>query len=85
MTHPDLLILDEATEGLAPLIVREIWSTIAQIRSTGMATLVVDRNYRQVLAQTDRCVVLEKGRVVVAGRSAEFALEPKALTRYLGV
>ena len=50
MTNPRLLILDEATEGLAPLVVAEIWRVVAGIRATGIATLIVDRNYRQVLA-----------------------------------
>src|SRR6187397_1563141 len=63
MTNPRLLILDEATEGLAPLIVAEIWRVIAEIRGTGIATLIVDRNARAVLAHTDRAVVLEKGLV----------------------
>src|SRR6478672_2185833 len=53
MTNPDLLILDEATEGLAPLVVQEIWRVIARIRETGISTLIVDRNYRAVLAHTD--------------------------------
>ena len=61
MTNPDVMLLDEATEGLAPLVVREIWRIIGAIRATGIASLIVDRNYRSVLAHTDRCVVLEKG------------------------
>jgi len=85
MTHPQLLILDEATEGLAPLIVAEIWRVIAQVRATGLSTLVVDRNVRRVLAQTDQGVVLEKGRVVRAGTSAELASDDAALARWLGV
>ncbi|QGD43975.1 ABC transporter ATP-binding protein [Bordetella holmesii] len=85
MTNPDLLILDEATEGLAPLIVAEIWSIIALIRASGMSTLVVDRNFRAVLAHTDRCVVMEKGQLVEAGNSAELAGQPHLLTRHLGV
>ncbi|MBL8316692.1 MAG: ABC transporter ATP-binding protein [Rubrivivax sp.] len=67
MTHPELIILDEATEGLAPLIVAEIWRVIGQIRASGMATLIVDRDYRRVLAQSDRALVLQKGQVVLAG------------------
>src|SRR5206468_6535147 len=54
MTNPDLLLLDEATEGLAPLIVREIWRVITRIRETGISTLIVDRNHGAVLAHTDR-------------------------------
>ena len=85
LTNPRLLILDEATEGLAPLIVAEIWRVIAEIRGTGIATLIVDRNARAVLAHTDRAVVLEKGLVVMAGDSAALAAESEALARHLGV
>ena len=85
MTNPTLLILDEATEGLAPLIVAEIWRVIAAIRATGISTLIVDRNHRAVLANTDRAVVLEKGLIVKAGASSELANDSDALTRYLGV
>jgi len=85
MTNPRLLILDEATEGLAPLIVAEIWRVIADIRASGIATLVVDRNYRAVLAHTDRAVVLEKGQIVLAGASSELADNAGALSRWLGV
>ena len=85
MTNPLLLILDEATEGLAPLIVQEIWRVIGDIRTTGIATLIVDRNVRAVLAHTDRAVVLEKGQVVLQGDSAVLAADPDALTRLLGV
>ena len=85
MTNPRLLILDEATEGLAPLIVAEIWRVIAEIRGTGIATLIVDRNARGVLAHTDRAVVLEKGVIVMAGDSTALATETEALARHLGV
>jgi branched-chain amino acid transport system ATP-binding protein len=85
MTNPDLMIFDEATEGLAPLIVAEIWRTIADIRAAGIASLVVDRNYRAVLANTDRAIVLEKGRVVMEGASVDLAADPQALHRHLGV
>ena len=84
MTHPELVILDEATEGLAPLIVAEIWRVIGQIRASGIATLIVDRDYRKVLAQSDRALVLQKGQVVLAGDSA--TLQGSAeLAGYLGV
>ena len=85
MTNPKLLVLDEATEGLAPLIVAEIWRVIAEIRTTGIATLIVDRNARAVLAHTDRAVVLEKGVIVMAGESAALASQGEALARHLGV
>ena len=83
MTNPLLLILDEATEGLAPLIVAEIWRVISEIRATGISTLIVDRNYRAVLAHTDRALVLEKGQVVMQGASD--ALDGEELGQRLGV
>jgi branched-chain amino acid transport system ATP-binding protein len=83
MTNPRLLILDEATEGLAPLIVAEIWRVVGAIRATGISTLIVDRDFRKVLAHTDRALVLEKGRVVMDGDSATLA--PDELARRLGV
>ena len=84
MTHPDLVILDEATEGLAPLIVAEIWRVIADIRGSGIATLIVDRDYRRVLAQSDRALVLQKGQAVLAGSAAELRDSPQLAT-LLGV
>ena len=84
MTQPKLMILDEATEGLAPMIVTEIWSVIRQIRQDGIATLIVDRDYRQVLAQCNRAVILQKGQVVMAGPAHELLNRPE-LTAYLGV
>ncbi|MDY0745299.1 ABC transporter ATP-binding protein [Paucibacter sp. R3-3] len=84
MTHPELIILDEATEGLAPLIVAEIWKVIGEIRASGIATLIVDRDYRRVLAGADRAVVIQKGRVAMAGKAAELAADP-ALAGYLGI
>ena len=85
MTSPRLLILDEATEGLAPLVVAEIWRVIAQIRAGGISTLIVDRNVRRVLEHTDQAVVLEKGRIVCAAASSTLAADGAALTRWLGV
>ena len=84
MTHPDLIILDEATEGLAPLIVAEIWRVIDEIRASGIATLIVDRDYRKVLARSDRALVMQKGAVVLQGASPDVATSP-ALAGYLGV
>jgi branched-chain amino acid transport system ATP-binding protein len=85
LTNPRLLILDEATEGLAPLIVAEIWRVIGTIRATGLSTLIVDRDWRKVLTHTDRAVVMEKGQIVLAGESAELLRDNAALARYLGV
>lgn len=84
MTNPDAVILDEATEGLAPLIVAEIWRVIASIRRTGIATLIVDRDYRKVCTESDRLVVMQKGRIVLEGPSE--ALRGSAeLAGFLGV
>lgn len=85
MTNPRLLILDEATEGLAPLIVAEIWRVIEQIRQTGIATLIVDRDYRKVLAHTELAVVMEKGQIVRQGASGALLAQPQALEALLGV
>ena len=85
MTNPQLLVLDEATEGLAPLMVMEIWRVVSAIRETGIATLIVDRNYRAVLAHTDRAVVMEKGRITMQGVSATLAHSPEQLSGVLGV
>jgi branched-chain amino acid transport system ATP-binding protein len=84
MTHPDLIILDEATEGLAPLIVADIWRVIGDIRASGIATLIVDRDYRKVLAKSDRALVLQKGLAVMRGKSEDIANDP-ALTGFLGL
>jgi branched-chain amino acid transport system ATP-binding protein len=84
MTHPELIILDEATEGLAPLIVAEIWRVIGEIRTSGIATLIVDRDYRKVLARADRALVLQKGQVVLGGEAGQVAADP-ALAGCLGV
>jgi branched-chain amino acid transport system ATP-binding protein len=83
LTNPDVMILDEATEGLAPLVVAEIWRVLAAIREAGIAALVVDRDYRHVADQSNRLVVLQKGRVVLSGGAGE--IEDGALARYLGV
>ncbi len=85
LTNPDLLILDEATEGLAPQIAKEIWRIIDDIRKHGIATLIVDKNYRAVTAIANRNVILVKGRVVFEGSSAELLAQPDVLHRHLGV
>ena len=85
MTNPDLLILDEATEGLAPQIAREIWRIIDDIRTHGIATVIVDKNYRAVTAIADRNVILVKGRVVFEGDTKGLLAQPELHQRYLGV
>ena len=84
MTHPELIVLDEATEGLAPLVVADIWRVIAQIRHSGIATLIVDRDYRKVLDHADRALVLQKGQAVLQGSADEVGAHP-ALGSFLGV
>jgi branched-chain amino acid transport system ATP-binding protein len=85
MTNPDLLILDEATEGLAPLVAQEIWRVLRDLRATGIATIIVDKNHAAVTAMTDRNVILVKGEVVFAGTSAELHARPEILQKHLGV
>ena len=85
MTNPDVLILDEATEGLAPLIAREIWRIVDTIRAAGIACVLVDKNYRAVSAITDRNVVLVKGRVVFEGTGEQLRADPALLREYLAV
>jgi len=84
MTHPELIILDEATEGLAPQIVADIWRVIGTIRASGIATLIVDRDYRKVLAQSDQAMVLQKGSVVLSGPAQDLR-ESDRLASFLGV
>jgi branched-chain amino acid transport system ATP-binding protein len=85
MTNPDLLFLDEATEGLAPLIVAEIWRIIARVRADGIAIVVVDKNFRSVLQASDRVTVMVKGQVALDAPSSALATDPAQLHRFLGV
>jgi branched-chain amino acid transport system ATP-binding protein len=85
LTNPDLLLLDEATEGLAPAIAREIWRIVREIRANGIATVIVDKNHAAVTAVADRVVILVKGRVVFEGESAALRARPEILQRHLGV
>lgn len=85
MTNPLLLILDEATEGLAPLIAQEIWRIIGLIRAAGIATVLVDKNWKAVTGLTDRNLILVKGRVVLEGTGEQMRSQPDRLAEYLGV
>ena len=85
MTNPDVLILDEATEGLAPLIAREIWRICALVRATGISSVIVDKNWKHVTQITDRNVILVKGEVVFEGTSAALSAQPELLQQFLGV
>jgi branched-chain amino acid transport system ATP-binding protein len=85
MTNPDLLILDEATEGLAPLISAEIWRIVRMIRDSGIATIIVDKNFSAVSALADRCTILVKGQAVFSGATSELLAKPEIHQRALGV
>jgi branched-chain amino acid transport system ATP-binding protein len=85
MTNPDLLILDEATEGLAPLIALEIWRIVKEIRKTGIATMIVDKNHSAVTSICDRAMILVKGEVVFDGSSEQVREDPGLIQKHLGV
>ncbi len=84
-TNPRLLILDEATEGLAPLVREEIWRCLARLKAEGLSILVIDKYVQRLLQLADRHTILERGRVVWTGSSAALAAEPELWHRYLGV
>ena len=85
MTNPKLLILDEAAEGLAPLIRAEIWACLAKLKTEGQAILLVDKHLDALTKIADRHVVIEKGHVVWTGTSAALAADPSVRTKYLQV
>ena len=85
LTNPALLVLDEATEGLAPMIAREIWQLIRIVRESGLATLIVDKNFTAVSAVSDRNIILVKGRVVFEGSGRELHSQPELLQQHLGI
>ena len=85
MTNPKLLILDEATEGLAPLVRAEIWRCLETLKSQGLALIVIDKNIGPLLRLADRHYIVEKGRVVWQGDSAALRAAPEVLHQYVGV
>ena len=85
MTNPDVLILDEATEGLAPLIAREIWRICSVIKESGISSIIVDKNWKHVTKITDRNVILVKGEVVFEGNSELLQSQPEIMAQHLGV
>ena len=85
MTNPKLVILDEATEGLAPLIREEIWTVLVKLKAEGQSILIVDKNIDALSRFADRHVVIEKGKVVWTGTSAELAADETVKQRYLSV
>ena len=85
LTNPELILLDEATEGLAPLIRQEIWRVIREVKQTGMAAIIVDKDLKTLLRISDRCVILAKGQVVWQGTAAELDANPEVHVQHLGV
>ena len=85
MTNPRLLVLDEATEGLAPLIRREIWLCLEQLKAAGQSMIVIDKNIKPLLPLADRHYVVERGRIAWSGTSQALASQPDVVHRYLGV
>ena len=85
LTNPRVLILDEATEGLAPLIRDEIWKTIRLVRDSGIATLVVDKTVSEVTAVADRVVIIVKGEVAFEGKPEALKSDPSIMQQHLGV
>jgi len=85
MTNPSLVILDEATEGLAPLIRDEIWQCLTRLKAAGQSILVIDKNVDALTRIADRHYLIERGRVVWQGTSAELAATPEVQHRYLGI
>ena len=85
MTNPRLLILDEATEGLAPLIRAEIWHCLTRLKAAGQSILVIDKNVEALIRIADRHYLIERGKVVWTGSSAQLAVAPEIQHRYLGV
>lgn len=85
MTNPKLLVLDEATEGLAPLVRKKIWACLRSLREQGLSLLVVDKNIADLLALADRHYIIEKGRIVWEGSSEALSKEKDVQQRYLGV
>jgi len=85
MTNPRLLILDEATEGLAPLIRAEIWRCLARLKESGLSILVIDKNVETLIRVADRHFLIERGRVVWSGASSALAAAPEVQHRFLGV
>ncbi|MGI9568345.1 MAG: ABC transporter ATP-binding protein, partial [Desulfobulbia bacterium] len=85
MTNPGLLILDEATEGLAPLIRKKIWQCLQTIRTMGLSILIVDKNLADLLKIADRHYIVQKGKVTWSGTSEELGSNPALQKKYLGV
>jgi branched-chain amino acid transport system ATP-binding protein len=85
MTNPDLILIDEATEGLAPMIAQTIWQTLGTIRDQGIAAIVVDKDFRALSALADRVLLMTKGELVFTGTPVELKAQGELLEKHLGV
>ena len=85
MINPRLLILDEATEGLAPLVRKEIWQALDILKQKGMSILIVDKNIKTLMNMAQRHYIMEKGQIVWSGASSSLKSQPQLQARYLGV
>ena len=85
MLNPQLLILDEATEGLAPLIREQIWQTLSELKKTGLTILLIDKNLDALTQIADQHYIIEKGKIMWQGNSPELTGSPELRTQYLGV
>jgi branched-chain amino acid transport system ATP-binding protein len=85
MTNPQLILIDEAAEGLAPMVAQAIWETLGRIRAEGVATLVVDKDFRALSRLADRVLLMTKGALVFTGAPAELNAQPALLERHLGI
>lgn len=85
MTNPDLLILDEATEGLAPLMRRQIWACLERLKAAGQSILIIDKNIDDLTRVADRHFIIEKGRIVWSGTGEEMRAAPDAIARHVGI
>ena len=85
MTNPDLLLLDDATEGLAPLVRKDIWASLQSLKQSGLSILIVDKNLNDLMTLADQHYVIEKGHVVWSGNSEQLRADPSIKDKYLGV
>jgi branched-chain amino acid transport system ATP-binding protein len=85
MTNPDLILLDEATEGLAPKLRTIIWTVVREIKKAGIATVIVDKDIKTLLDISDRNIIIEKGKIIYEGGSDKLIREPEILKKYVGV
>ena len=85
MTNPDLILIDEATEGLAPMVAEVIWQTLGKMRDNGVATLVIDKDFRALSRLANRVLLMTKGEIAFSGTPAELKAQPELLEKHLGV